>query len=45
VWTSLLAIAVIIGQAVVRALLRRRRELREAVEREELAAVGPKRRP
>lgn len=42
VWTSLLAIAVIIGQAVVRALLRRRRELRQAVEREELAAVGPK---
>ena len=41
VWTSLLAIAVIIGQAVVRALLRRRRERREAVEREELAAVGP----
>ena len=31
VWTSLLAIAVIIGQAVVRALLRRRRELREPV--------------
>jgi tellurite resistance protein TerC len=45
VWTSLLAIAVIIGQAVVRALLRRRRELREAGGREELVSVGPEHRP
>ena len=44
VWTSLLAIAVIIGQAVVRALLRRRRELREAAGREELVSVGPEHR-
>ena len=45
VWTSLLAIAVIIGQAVVRALLRRRRELRARAARGAPATAAPERRP